>query len=80
MKRMLHRALHALFRSEFTAQVDAVHTKLRADVARKCAEGKSWQALQENVSLLGMQIDSGSRLKMVFGARADVGRAERFRT
>lgn len=69
MKRSLHHALRALFRSEFSAQVDAVHAELRAEDARKCAKGKSWQTLQENVSLLGIQTDSGTRPKMFFGTR-----------
>ena len=66
---MLQRVMQAIFRSDFSARIDAVHAELRADVARKCAEGKAWDGLRENVALLGLKTDAGSRPKLVFGAR-----------
>ena len=67
MKRILNRATRALTRSEFSARVDAVHSEARAEVARKSAEGNTWNGIRENVSLLGMRPGS-SRPKMRFGA------------
>lgn len=49
--------------------MDAIHVASRADMARLSAEGKAWEGLKENVSLLGLKMDSGSRAKMVFGER-----------
>jgi hypothetical protein len=68
VKRVLHRAMHTITRSEFSARVDAVHADSRAEVARKTAEGKAWNGIRENAALLGMRTDSASRPKMVFGA------------
>jgi hypothetical protein len=67
MKRILHRAIHALTRSEFLARVDAIHLEARTEVARKSAEGNTWDGICENVSLLGIRTGS-SRPKMRFGA------------
>ncbi len=38
-------------------------------MARMSAEGKGWEGLKGNVSLLGLRMDSGSRAKRVFGGR-----------
>jgi hypothetical protein len=69
VKRIFHRAVRAITQSEFSARVDAIHVASRADMARLSAEGKAWEGLKENVSLLGLKMDSGSRAKMVFGER-----------
>lgn len=69
MKRRLLRALKTLTRTEFSARGDALRAESRAAMARKSAEGKAWEGMCENVALLGIKTDAGSRPKMVFGAR-----------
>ena len=69
MKRVLLRAFKSLSRSAFSARGDAVRAESRAEMARQCAEGKAWDGMRENVALLGIKTGSGSRLRMVFGAR-----------
>jgi hypothetical protein len=69
MKRALLRTIKALTQSEFSARGDAVRAESRAAMARKCAEGKAWEGLCENVALLGIKTDGSSRPKLVFGAK-----------
>jgi hypothetical protein len=69
MKRVLLRAINSLTRSDFSDRGDAVRAESREAMARKSAEGKSWEGLRENVSLLGLKTNTGSRPKMVFGAK-----------
>lgn len=69
VKRIFNRAIRAITRSEFSARVDAIHVASRATMARMSAEGKGWEGLKGNVSLLGLRMDSGSRAKRVFGGR-----------
>lgn len=69
MKSVLLRAVKSLTRSEFSARGAALRAESRAEVARKCAAGRGWEGLRENAALLGLKSDSGSRPKMVFGAR-----------
>jgi hypothetical protein len=68
VKRALHRAMHTITRSRFSARVDVVHADSRAESGRKTAEGKAWNGIRENAALLGIRTDSTSRPKMVFGA------------
>lgn len=68
MKRILHQALNTLFRSRFSARVDALRAESRAEMARASSEGKAWDTMQRNVALLGLKTDADSRPKMLFGA------------
>jgi hypothetical protein len=69
MKRVLHRAINSLTRSEFSARGDAARAESRAAMSRKSAEGKAWDGMRENVALLGIKTDGRARPKMVFGAK-----------
>jgi hypothetical protein len=66
MKRAL-RSISALFRSDFAARGDALRAESRANVARNCAQGKAWEGMASNVSLLGIHADSATRTRVIYG-------------
>lgn len=41
----------------------------RARMAKLSAEGRAWEGLRENVALLGIKTEDGSRPKMIFRAK-----------
>lgn len=67
MKRVLRNLRKRLTRSEVDQRVDRLRTESRAENARKIAAGEGRAGLRENAALLGLDIKTGQRPKMVFG-------------
>jgi hypothetical protein len=70
MNGVIMRAFRRLTRSEFSARGDIVRGISRARMAKLTSEGRAMDGLRENVALLGIKTDSGTRPRLLFGEKS----------
>jgi hypothetical protein len=59
--------LRMFFRTDFEAHGDAIRSKLRSDVSRKCRDGQAWEGTRDNVAMLGSRAESKTKIRVIFG-------------